>query len=197
MKKKLLKTLYYIGNVTWGGILTLIGALVAVVLLCLGKKPKRHHGCVYFVVGRAWGGLELGLFFIVDSSESLHTKNHEFGHSLQNCIMGPFFIPMVSLPSAIRYWLRNLKTDKGKIAYVVILLTVMFLLSVSSILIGSLTALWLAIIGVMLLTYSFIIMFWLVDSELPKYKNGSTVPYDEIWFEGTATEFGSYVGSIW
>ena len=104
---------------------------------------------------------------------------------------------MVSLPSAIRYWLRNMNTEKGKQTYVTILLAIMFVISVFSILIGSLIAMWLIPIGVVLLTYSFVIMFWLVNVELPKYKNGATVPYDEIWFEGTATEFGSYIGGLW
>ena len=38
---------------------------------------------------------------------TLHTKQHELGHTFQNAILGPFFIFLVSIPSAIRYWLHR------------------------------------------------------------------------------------------
>ena len=40
----------------------------------------------------------------------------EFGHSVQNCIYGPFMIFLVSLPSVIRYHYRNF-THKGAEGY--------------------------------------------------------------------------------
>ena len=79
---KINKPLYYILNCTWGCIMTLIGAVVAIALLCVGKKPQKHAGCTYFNVGKSWGGMELGCFFLTDSHDSRHTKNHEFGLSL-------------------------------------------------------------------------------------------------------------------
>lgn len=40
---------------------------------------------------------------------------HEAGHGLQNIIFGPFQIILVSIPSAIRFWYRELKYyRKGK-----------------------------------------------------------------------------------
>lgn len=108
-KDKLFKIFHFILNITWGLPLTLIGAIVALVLICTKHKPKRFGGCIYFNVGRSWGGLELGLFFILDRHNVVHTRRHEFGHSVQNMIFGPLMIPIVCIPSAIRYWYRELK----------------------------------------------------------------------------------------
>ena len=107
------KTLFYVLSLTWGLPMTLIGAVCALFLILTNHKPKRHGGCIYFSVCENWGGLELGLFFIVDKNESEHTKNHEFGHAIQNCKYG-FLMPfIVCIPSAIRYHYRNWRTKRG------------------------------------------------------------------------------------
>lgn len=114
---KLPKTLFYILSLTWGLPLTIIGAIVFGVLIILGKTPKKWDYCYYICVGKSWGGLEFGLFFIVDESESDHTKKHEQGHGIQNCYFGPFMIFIVCIPSAIRYWYREIikKINPNKI----------------------------------------------------------------------------------
>lgn len=107
------KVLYYILSFTWGLPMTLIGLFVAVALICVGYKPKRWGGCFYFNVGKIWGGVSLGIVFITDESDSEHTKNHEFGHSIQNCRYGLLMPFIVCIPSFIRYWYREFKTRKG------------------------------------------------------------------------------------
>lgn len=87
--------------------MTLIGALVALGLLITGHKPKLFHYFVYFEVGRNWGGFEAGCFFFANENVSLHTKQHEAGHGLQNIIFGVFMPFVVSIPSAARYWYRE------------------------------------------------------------------------------------------
>lgn len=101
------KTTFYILSFTWGLPLTLVGLLVAAVLRIAGKRPKRWGYCYYFEVGKGWGGLELGLIFLTDSTPFEHTKCHEHGHAIQNCFFGPFMPFIVSIPSAIRYWWRH------------------------------------------------------------------------------------------
>ena len=108
------KILYYTLNLTWGLLPTLAGALVALFLIIIGKRPKRHGGCWYFNVGHNWGGLEMGLFFLTDNWDSTHVKNHEYGHSLQNAIWGPFMLPIISIPSVIRYWIHYFREKHGK-----------------------------------------------------------------------------------
>lgn len=104
---KINKTAFYILSFTWGLPLTLIGCLVAGVLVRLGYRPKKFGYCYYFEVGTDWGGLELGLFFITDKFPTEELKAHEFGHGIQNCLYGFFMIPIVCIPSAIRYWYRE------------------------------------------------------------------------------------------
>lgn len=97
------KILFYLLSCTWGIIMTTIGGIVALALLITGHKPKMHGHCAYFEVGKGWGGMELGTFFLVSKDASTHTKNHEHGHGFQNAVIGPVFPFLVCIPSATRY----------------------------------------------------------------------------------------------
>lgn len=194
---KINKPLYYILNCTWGCIMTLIGSIVALALLCVGKKPQRHAGSIYFNVGKSWGGVELGCFFLTDSNNSTHTKNHEFGHSLQNCLWGPLFPAIVCIPSAIRYWLREFKTQQGKYIYATLLSASIMILGGGLIVIGNFVATWLLIIGLLSFLYGVIIASWLLNVEVPQYRSGKYVAYDDIWFESQATNWGEKFSKNW
>lgn len=191
---KINKPLYYILNCTWGCIMTLIGAVIALALLCVGKKPQKHAGCTYFNVGKSWGGIELGCFFLTDSSNSTHTKNHEFGHSLQNCLWGPLFPFVVCIPSAIRYWLREFKTQKSKKLYAAMLTVCLIVVGICITLIPFVIF---DILGYLVMMYAVVICLWLFGKEIPQYASGKYIPYDKIWFEGQATEWGTKVSKDW
>jgi len=98
------KYLFYFLTFTWGLPLTLAGLLVSLVLLAAGLRPKRWKWAWYFELGSDWGGVNLGPCFIVDRESTPFLRDHEFGHSVQNCMYGPFMIFIVSLPSAARWW---------------------------------------------------------------------------------------------
>lgn len=136
MKKSLYNTLSW----TWGIIMTIIGAIAAAGCMALGCKPQKHAGATYFVIGEGWGGVSLGCFFFCSKGANEHTKNHEFGHSLQNCIWGPLFPFVIAIPSAIRYWKFTTNAKKG----------------------------------------------------IP-----NTEAYDDAWFEGQATAWGTKAASEW
>lgn len=106
------KTLFYILSWTWGFFMTFIGAVVFAVLMLFGKKPKKHGLCYYIEIGENWGGLELGMFFLTEKDTSDHVKNHEHGHAIQNCYWGPLMPFVICIPSAIRYWYRELKYNR-------------------------------------------------------------------------------------
>lgn len=108
------KFLFYLISFTWGLPLTLIGCVVALVLLATGYKPQKWGHCYYFEIGEGWGGLELGPIFLVNKNASKYTKNHELGHGLQNCYFGPLMLFVISIPSAIRYWYRRMRSKSGK-----------------------------------------------------------------------------------
>lgn len=103
------KYLYYILSWTWGLPMTLVGAIVASVLVLFGYKPKKYGYSYHIEVGKNWGGLNLGMFFLTEENTSEHTKMHEVGHGLQNCIFGVFMPIIVTIPSVIRYHYRNIR----------------------------------------------------------------------------------------
>lgn len=111
---KITKKLFYFLSFTWGALETLSGLLVGLIMLLTGHKPHKWGWCWYFELGKKdWGGAEWGLVFLKDKSNSTYLKNHEFGHALQNCILGPFMILLVNLPSTIRYWARRIGEKFG------------------------------------------------------------------------------------
>lgn len=109
--------LWWVLNFTWGIVWTVIGAFVAAIALMCGGKPSEHHTCIAINIGDNWGGLELGIFFLVANNMGddweKHTRQHEFGHSFQNAIFGPFAIIFCVIPSAVRYWWREIKMANG------------------------------------------------------------------------------------
>jgi hypothetical protein len=108
------KTLFYTLSFTWGIIMTAIGLIVGLVLKMFGFKAKKHGWCYYFEVGNNWGGVNLGVVFLTSKNPSEHTRNHEHGHALQNCLWGPLMPVVISLPSAARYWLRHFQQKRGE-----------------------------------------------------------------------------------
>ena len=100
--------LYYLIQFTWGLPMNLVGAIVALVLICFGKRAYRY-GWNYCFELKANFGLELGIFFIAPVGGTTRTKNHEHGHAIQNIYFGPFSVGMVSVPSALRFWIRELQ----------------------------------------------------------------------------------------
>ena len=114
MNAKLPKFVFYFLTFTWGLPFTLLGLFAALFLRLSGYKPKKHGYCFYFEVGEHWGGINLGLFFIVDKHNNKAIRNHEHGHAVQNCYLGPFMLFAVALPSLIRSRYRaDLMEKKG------------------------------------------------------------------------------------
>lgn len=107
--------LLWIWSLTWGLPLSLIGLFGGLFFLIKGKKPYKYKHSFYFKVGsNGWGGLEGGPIFFVCPDTTTHTKYHEWGHGIQNLILGPFTIILITIPSAIRYWYRRNLYKKGK-----------------------------------------------------------------------------------
>ena len=101
---------YYLLNFTWGLIPTILGGIPwFFAWMCCGFKSKKFYGRRYLVVGKDWGGVELGINFIVSDGSGNRTKSHELGHTYQNAILGVFVIFLGWIPSASRYWYRELK----------------------------------------------------------------------------------------
>lgn len=115
---KILKTiLFYLISFTWGLPMTLVGVICSLALLVTGHKPKMFHCFIYFEVGEGWGGFEAGCFFFCSKNSSLHLKQHESGHGIQNLMFGVFMPFIVSIPSCARYWYREWLVRSGRKKY--------------------------------------------------------------------------------
>lgn len=107
--------LYHLLNYTWGIIMTLIGWIVLGFVRVFLRKKVVEHGkfgpCHYIMLFDNWGGLDLGTTFLLADNMgkewTLHTKQHETGHTFQNALLGPLAIFLIFIPSAIRYWLAT------------------------------------------------------------------------------------------
>ena len=115
MKLIFKRILFYIISFTWGGLMSIIGLLVLLFTLPFGKFGV-YHGRLYKRIGKNWGGVELGCFFLCDETAGEHTMAHEAGHGLQNCLWGPLMPFVICIPSAARYWYREYiyRTNKEK-----------------------------------------------------------------------------------
>lgn len=111
--------LYYLLACTWGLILTIFGLIVTFGLWVASPFNKNikfsKYGWIYYCKAGPdyWGGFETGLMFVRDQkSSNLSINSHEFSHSFQNCILGPFYTFLVAIPSAARWWARALLPNK-------------------------------------------------------------------------------------
>lgn len=189
---------YWFISYTWGIIMTLVGSFVALGLIITGHKPYRFHYNIYFIIKSLHGcGTEFGPFFIVseDCKDSLHMKQHEAGHGLQNLWWGPLMPFVVCLPSAFRFWLRELKTQKQKYIYTSIVTGVVTLVGLAGIVLSAtvLDSFISMVVFIFVTCYGCMIFSWAFDQEIPLYNpNLTTAPpkYDDIWFEGQASSLG-------
>lgn len=113
--------LYYILALTWGVVMTALGWIITIILfiakLFAWKKITFdwYHLVYSISVGpKYWGGCEMGLMFLKDHSKpSIYLDGHELGHTFQNCLLGPLFPFIVAIPSATRWWQRELWPNKN------------------------------------------------------------------------------------
>ncbi len=96
--------LYMAVQCTWGGIQTLLGFFL---FLRYIRAPHRfYHGSI----STGWsldGGISLGLFiFSPDRKEDWcrQMEVHEYGHTWQSLMLGPFYLLIIGLPSIL--WAR-------------------------------------------------------------------------------------------
>ena len=131
---------FYLFQCTWGLPLTLVGSIGALFMLITGHKPKKIGYFIQFTARRNGGwGFEGGIFIFTSKDCEFNGGLiiHEMGHcSYQQLWFGPLNIFIVTIPSTIRYWYRNVLYIHNRLKY----------------------------------------------NTLP--------PYDAIWFEKTATEYG-------
>lgn len=184
---KLQIVLFYILSFTWGAIMSVIGGIVGLILTIAGHKPQRLGHIIYWQVGEGWGGSELGCFFVCSKDSGNHTKWHEAGHGIQNIWFGPLMPFIVCLPSAARYWIREVKNIDLYLGLLFAITTIVFgiLITITAVF----NIVWLLVICIILTAYCYVVIGWLHFIE----RNNIGKPYDSVWFEGQATELGTKI----
>ena len=185
---KIQQVVYWVLSYTWGIIMTLIGSVVALALIITGHKPKKFGWDIGFNVGKWWGGVSFGPFFLTDSFDDMGTKCHEHGHGFQNIIIGPLFPFLVGIPSSIRYWLREFDTHKKRTIYSCVLSSILVLISIIVMILGAFYCQPVQWVGLCLFIYFVMLSAWLFD-ELKKHEKQFPL-YDDFFPEGNATRTG-------
>ena len=109
--------LYFLLNCTWGSLLTIMGLIITVILLPFSGFKIRRYNNIYYLrtCFKGYWGFEMGLMFVVaKDGDTRYLKNHEYGHTVQNAILGPFQLILVTIPSFLRYWYREIRELLGK-----------------------------------------------------------------------------------
>lgn len=116
--KVILGILFWFVQLTWGALMTIPGLIVTLVCILLGGKVHKNGFSYIVEIGGNWGGLELGAVALCgrysenDKHYFEHIRRHEFGHSVQQLILGPLQLFIIGIPSALRYWYFELTPNK-------------------------------------------------------------------------------------
>lgn len=94
---------YSVLDYSWGLLMTLTGLCFAILNVLIGCQLRLHASgsvqCWHASLMPAGTGVSLGPFLFGGSG--FYDFQHEFGHTVQNRWLGPFFIPVVALPSLL------------------------------------------------------------------------------------------------
>lgn len=81
---------YILIQCTWGLGQTLAGLVVFLINI---KCPHHfYHGCVETQWQKKWSGMSLGLFIFTPVEQDNEVRVHEYGHTIQSLILGPFYL---------------------------------------------------------------------------------------------------------
>ena len=116
---RLLRALYWLVQWTWGLPQNLLGGILAAGLLI--ARPEFAHDLRFFhgaLVVR-WplrSSMALGIFIFFGQTghpDADAILVHEYGHTIQSCILGPLYLPVIGLPSLIWAWWPSLRRDRA------------------------------------------------------------------------------------
>lgn len=192
MIKKFKVFLFWFIHCTWGILMTLIGAVGALVMIITKHRPKRFGYSVCFIKGHNWGGVCLGPFIFLDEEcDELDSKTHEAGHSLFQALpLGPLFPFVVGLPSMLRYYLFDYNNKKQREEFSMVVVSIGVLVGLILSFIGIyFHILALIIIGAIIIGYAAVIAIWIFGFELNRMES-SNYGYYSIWFEKYASKCG-------
>ncbi len=96
---------YYILQWARGIIQNVVG--LCVFLVNSGRRHFRYNDALVTVWKSRRGSMGMGMFIFISESAAANedsfafTLRHEYGHTLQSCMLGPLFLPVIGLPSLL------------------------------------------------------------------------------------------------
>lgn len=111
------RALYRLFQWTWGLPQTLAG-LVLYLYYYKNHPHFSYHGAVVTRWNRR-DGVSLGMFLFVPRKDDPWFRVHEYGHTVQSLILGPFYLLLVGIPSLLWSRLPHLRRKwiRGQRAY--------------------------------------------------------------------------------
>ena len=100
---------------TWGILQNIAGLLIFAALLIAHPKRARDLRLFHGAVVVAWSApssMALGMFIFFGHDgrpDAAETLVHEYGHTIQSCILGPAYLLVIGLPSVIWAWWPSLR----------------------------------------------------------------------------------------
>lgn len=113
--------LFFIWQFTYALLQNLVGLAMFIKYKSKGAESERfHNSIVTYIDKKNFGGVSLGIFIFINAKregDSLHdTRIHEYGHTIQSMILGPFWLFVIALPSVIWCnlpYFRKLRKEKN------------------------------------------------------------------------------------
>lgn len=93
------KLLYILIQWIWGFPQNLAGLFVF-----LSQKRENREGNYHAALVTRWDhkdSLSLGMFLFIGKGLGMRIIRHEYGHSIQSMILGPFYLIVVGIPSVL------------------------------------------------------------------------------------------------
>lgn len=107
-----MKQFFVLWQWSWGIIQTLIGGLVYLIIRHKSECFNYLGATVCKFGGEYWGNITLGKFIFTSGIIDSCKIKHEYGHSVQSLIFGPFYLLLISIPAII--WTVFFKTYRIK-----------------------------------------------------------------------------------
>ena len=98
------RVLFYLVQFTWGLPVNLFGGAMYLLLRGRFRHERFRNAFITYIPGN-WGGVSLGLFIFIaegkDEGWTRDTRIHEYGHTIQCLLLGPFYWFVIGIPSAV------------------------------------------------------------------------------------------------
>ena len=102
---------------TWG----LPQNLAGVFVYLFQKKENRgsSYRCAKLAFWDRLDSMSLGMFLFIGKGEGIRIIKHEYGHSIQSMILGPFYLIVAGIPSLLWCHVPFLAASwkRGKVSY--------------------------------------------------------------------------------